>query len=106
MSIVYLTFAIVTTPVLFFMLTWVVVTACRILRPEKPLPLDRRRRVIAHRRAPVREASRPVSVRDIREEQRIHRLQEEATGLCYQYDHGISIGVPTAWIEDLRARRN
>ena len=36
-----LTFALVTVLLLFCMLTWVLVTVCRIYFPEQPLPVER-----------------------------------------------------------------
>ena len=41
MDIVYFAVAAVAVPVLFFMLTWAVVTAYRLLFPEEPRPPEK-----------------------------------------------------------------
>jgi hypothetical protein len=96
----YFLLLIVAVPMLFFMATWAIVTAYRILRPEEPLPLERRP-VEMRRRATARGVPVPVGARDIREDQRYRR-----TTVVYQFYEGDSDGVPLQWREDLWLRRN
>ena len=95
----YLIFIILAVLLSFSMLTWTFVTACRILFPEEPLPLEQDPAV---RRARVAAAGArlPVGTREIREDQR-RRVQAR-----YTFATGISDGLPPCWQEDLRLRRN
>jgi hypothetical protein len=103
MMTVFALFAIVAVPILFFMLTWVVVTACRIFFPEKPLLIDRDA-AIMRRRATEDGASVPVGIREIREDQRF--LNHQGAPSTYHFAHGDSEGLPLSWFEELRDRRN
>ncbi len=91
---------IVAVPMLFFMATWAVVTAYRILRPEEPLPFEEHP-VEVRRRTTARGVPVAVGARDIREDQR----RQSAAG-AYQFFEGYSDGVPLQWREDLWLRRN
>ncbi|MEZ4702462.1 MAG: hypothetical protein R2834_19170 [Rhodothermales bacterium] len=103
MLTVFALFAIIAVPILFFMLTWVVVTACRIFFPEKPLLVDRDAAMI--RRHATREGeSIPVGIREIREDQRY--LNHQGAQSTYHFSHGDSEGLPLSWFEDLHDRRN
>ncbi len=95
----YLLPALVFVPVLFFMLVWAVVTAGRILFPERPLPFDRefslrgwtmrpRHRALVHVAAP-RATTMP------------HVAQA-----VYHFEEGHSDGLPEVWVDDLWLRRN
>lgn len=103
MGIVYLVFLVIAIPVVFFMLTWAVVTAGRLLFPEQPQPLARDP-VRIRQRATAGGVSVPVGVREIREDQRLSR-QGPATA-PYLYAYGASEGLPERWREDLWQRRN
>lgn len=103
MLTVFALFAIIAVPILFFMLTWVVVTACRIFFPEKPLLVERDATLM--RRHATREGgSVPVGIREIRADQRF--LQENAAHSSYHFSQGDSEGLPLSWFEDLNERRN
>lgn len=96
-------FAIVAVPILFFMLTWVVVTACRIFFPEKPYIVKRDYSVL-RRRAAREGMTVPVGAREIREDQRyLFRHSPETT---YHYSDGDSEGLPASWFDELHQRRN
>ena len=98
----HLIFILVAAPLLFFMLTWVVVTAYRICRPEEPLAYECDPATL-HLRAREAGQSVPVGAREIREEQRHYRCAQST----YAYHTGgRSAGVPHAWAEDLWRRRN
>lgn len=103
MPTVFALFAIVAIPILFFMLTWVVVTACRIFFPEKP-QLVEHEGVFLREKAAREGVSIPVGAREIREDQR-HGMRsgEEAN---YHYLQGDSEGLPVSWFEELQNRRN
>ncbi len=103
MLTVFALFAIIAVPILFFMLTWVVVTACRIFFPEKPLLVDRDA-ALFRRHATQEGASIPVGIREIREDQRY--LNHDAPQSTYHFAHGDSEGLPLCWFEDLHGRRN
>lgn len=96
-------FVIVVAPLFFFLFTWAVATACRLYFPERPLPLQadavkRRWRKAAAGRAMA------VGVREIREDQRRHRL--ERSPVRYHYAGFASGELPEDWVEDLWQRRN
>ena len=103
MLTIFALFAIVAIPILFFMLTWVVVTACRIFYPEKPLLIERSEAAV-RRRVTRKGASVPVGVREIREDQR--NYQRRSPQESYHYEHGDSEGLPLCWYEELHHRRN
>jgi hypothetical protein len=94
----YLLLAFAFAPILFFMLVWAIVTAGRILFPEKPMPFDREFslrgwRMRSRYRVPIPSAAlRPQPVED------------ETSG--YSFEAGRSAGLPTAWYTDLWDRRN
>ncbi|ARA93518.1 hypothetical protein AWN76_010355 [Rhodothermaceae bacterium RA] len=101
----YLTFALLAAPMVFFMLIWVVVTAYRIYFPEKPLPFEQDPVVRRWRMTSVGH-SIPVGVREIRQDQR-ERLQTTSPTASYHYADGYaSEGLPEYWMEDLYLRRN
>ncbi len=103
MSTLFALFAIVAVPILFFMLTWVVVTACRIFFPEKPQVVEHTASIM-RQRALEEGISIPVGVREIREDQRHQFIQRSDSS--YYYAHGDSEGLPLSWFEDLHDRRN
>ena len=103
MDIVYFAVAAVTVPVLFFMLTWAVVTAYRLLFPEEPQPPEKDPVVI--RKVTTAQGKHvPVGAREIREDQR-HYYSEHPPA-SYTYLYGESDGFPQKWDEDLSLRRN
>lgn len=59
-------FVLVAVPVLILVAVWAVVTMCRLLFPERPLPFEP---VARRRRAALRGESVPVRLRDILEDQ-------------------------------------
>lgn len=85
-------------PTAFCMLTWVVVTAGRLLFPERPLPFDRDR---LQAWPPQASLEVPVAARDIRQDQQRRRQVR-----TYQYLGGDSEGLPAAWHDELWLRRN
>jgi hypothetical protein len=95
---IYLLFAFVSTSVIFFMLTWVVVSAWRICRPEESTPF-----VTTGERASRMSGVLLVGVREIA--QTVPPVRRPATG-AYAYSWGHSSGLPEIWIQDLVARRN
>lgn len=101
-GIVYLIFALVAVPVLFFMFTWTVVTAYRILFPEEPSPYVQDTAYL-RRRTPVPAEGVLVGVREIREDQ---RRSQSRCGHGYCYSYGSSAGLPENWREDIARRRN
>lgn len=101
----YLTFALLAAPMLFFLLVWVAVTAYRLYFPEKALPFDQDVMVRRWRMTAVGQ-NLPVGVREIRQEQR-ERLQATSPTSSYHYADGYSLeGLPEYWMEDLYVRRN
>ena len=102
-SILYLTFAILITPILFFVFTWAAVTAYRLLAPEKPIPFERDPVVVRKRAAEAGDYV-AVGVREIREDQRL--LFRDQIRPPYHYTAGFSEGLPSVWMEDLWQRRN
>lgn len=103
MSVVYVILAVVAVPVLFFMLTWAVVTVCRLVFPEEPVPAEHDP-VLVRQEAALQGAYVPVGAREIREDRRYHlRAYPPAP---YRYVHGVSEGLPEIWAEDLWRRRN
>jgi hypothetical protein len=103
MPTLFALFAIIAVPILFFMLTWVVVTACRIFFPEKPQVIERDG-VLLRQQASDEGISIPVGAREIKEDQRhLFRSIAEAN---YHYERGDSEGLPVSWFEELHNRRN
>ncbi|GAB5518494.1 MAG: hypothetical protein RhofKO_07450 [Rhodothermales bacterium] len=103
MSTVFSILAMVAVPILFFMLTWVLVTAYRLLKPEEPLPYEYDAAFL-RQQASQAGYSMPVGVREIREDQRHARrmtYQQE-----YEYHGTPTALLPEAWREDLWRRRN
>ena len=103
MSTLFALFAIIAVPILFFMLTWVVVTACRIFFPDKPQMVERNA-TIMRRKVSGEGVSVPVGVREIREDQRHFLIQSSDTS--YHYAHGDSEGLPLSWFEEFHERRH
>lgn len=103
MSILYLTFAILVAPILFFVFTWAAVTAYRLLAPEKPI-LPGGDPVVVRKRATESGQYVAVGVREIREDQRL--LFRDQIRSPYYYSAGFSEGLPSIWMEDLWQRRN
>ena len=103
MPTIFALFAIVAVPILFFMMTWVVVTACKLFFPSDEAEAVEDPGKIRH--YATREGySIPVGVREIREDQRYftdHVRQGE-----YHYEYGDSEGLPVTWYEELMNRRN
>ena len=100
MSIVYVLFAVI-APVLFFMLTWAIVTAYRLVFPDE---LSEQDPVVDRQDATSRGEYVPVGAREIREDRRYYlRAHPPAP---YLYVYGESEGLPELWTEDLWRRRN
>ncbi len=103
MSIVYVLFVVIAVPVLFFMLTWAVVTVYRLVFPDEPIPSEHDP-VVVRQNATSRGEYVSVGAREIREDRRYYlRAHPPAS---YLYVHGESEGVPEIWTEDLWRRRN
>ncbi len=103
MSIVYVLFAVIAVPVLFFMLTWAVVTVYRLVFPDEPIPSEHDP-VVVRQNATSRGEYVPVGAREIREDRRYYlRAHPPAP---YLYVYGESEGLPELWTEDLWRRRN
>ena len=103
MSIVYVLFAVVALPVFFFMLTWVIVTAYRLVFPDEPVPSEHDP-VMDRQQAASRGEYVPVGAREIREDRRHYLRAHPPTPYLYVY--GESEGLPEFWREDLWRRRN
>lgn len=103
MPTLYALLAIVAVPILFFMLTWVAVTSCKILFPSDESEVEQDPGHI--RQVAARQGySIPVGVREIREDQRYFTQQVDQT--TYHYEQGDSEGLPMVWYEELANRRN
>lgn len=90
-NVMFIVLMVLTT---FSMMTWVVVTVCRICLPETPPPLDE----------PVEEAGkRYVGTHEI-----YLTLRRKARCMheTYSYAGGYSEGLPREWQDDLVFRRN
>ena len=96
-------FAIVVVPILFFMITWVAITACRLLFPpehEEVVEDPGKIRYIATQEG----YSIPVGVREIKEDQRFY--SDKLAHTTYHYEYGDSEGLPLSWFEEIVNRRN
>ena len=102
-DIIYFALAALVIPVLFFMLTWAVVTAYRLLFPEESHP-PQKDSVVVRRVAAARGEYVPVGAREIREDQR--EYFSEHLSASYTYTYGESEGFPEKWDKDLLRRRN
>lgn len=96
-------FFVLVGPILVFLLIWAGATVYRLYFPEYPLPFNQSA-VVKREQATTDGQCVPVGVREIREDQRRERRQEDVT--IYNYAWGTSEGVPDAWREDLWQRRN
>lgn len=106
-SLVLLPFALVFVPVGIVMVVWSVVTVCRIMFPERPLPLFQDR-VAERRRRTEAGISVPVGFRDIHDD-----MPEHVRRVSCPYEHYRSEGwlqakghVPEPWMDDVWQRRN
>lgn len=96
-------FLVLVGPILVFLFIWVAATVYRLYFPDTPLPFEQSD--VMRRANATSEGKRvPVGVREIREDQRRQRRQEDVT--IYNYAWGASEGVPESWREDLWRRRN
>nr|MBO2491046.1 hypothetical protein [Rhodothermus marinus] len=95
----YLLPVLVFGPVLFFMLVWALVTAGRILFPERPLPFDREFSLRGWTMRPRHRA--PIHVGATRAES-----FGQADPVPYHFEAGQSDGLPEAWVDELWLRRN
>ena len=102
-DIIYFAIAAVTVPVLFFMLTWAVVTAYRLLFPEVRRP-PKKNPVVVRKIITARGTHVPVGTREIREDQRHYYTEHPPAH--YTYAYGESDGFPEKWDEDLLRRQN
>ncbi|MEM1041574.1 MAG: hypothetical protein AAGI91_03000 [Bacteroidota bacterium] len=95
-------FVVLAIPVIVLMAIWSAVTLCRVLFPERPLPLMRDE-AKERREAIARGESVKVGFREIHEDMREHTRE-----LACPYHHacGCSDGFPEFWLEDLDRRRN
>lgn len=95
-------FAVAAVPALIFMAIWTVVTALRILRPERSLPFARDG-AAERQAARARGEAVGVGFREIHED-----LRTYARDLAREVDcvGGTAHGVPEAWLDDLHRRRN
>jgi len=91
-----LLFVLLVAPVLFFAMTWVVITVLRVYFPEKVLPFDGNPGATAC-------SERRVGVHQIYLNSR--RLLK-VTHRESEFTEGDSGGVPVAWYDDLQQRRN
>lgn len=103
MSILSFIFVAVVIPILFMGLTWVAVTAYRVLFPEEGRPYEEEP-VVVRQKATAEGTSVPVGAREIREDQRY--LFSVSSSVYYSYAYGESDGIPEIWIEDLWRRQN
>ena len=91
-------------PALVLAVIWAVVTAWRLLHPERPLPFlpDR---AAERRAATARGESVPVGFREIREDV---LAQARTLALPYRYPvaDGLRHHLPEPWLDDLQRRRN
>lgn len=95
----YLLLMLILGSMLFSMLVWAIVTAGRILFPERPLPFDRE---FSLRAWTMHSRSRaPVHVTASRATALSHSAQAP-----YHFEEGHSDGLPESWVDDLWLRRN
>ena len=85
------------SPTLFFMLTWVLVTAVRVLKQEKPGRMERASTFV-HRTTRTRKA---VAVAVKGEEG-----SRDDDAKYYTLSRGWSSGIPESWHSELWIRRN
>lgn len=97
-------FFVLVGPILVFLLIWAGAAAYRLYFPERPLPFEKEHSGRWTRSMTDSDGGVPVGVRDIREQQRRERRQEDVT--IYNYAWGASKGVPESWKEELWQRRN
>lgn len=99
-------FLIAGIPVVFTMAVWVVVTAIRILRPEKEQDLlsDRSYRMRVSVRAGKKVRVRFSDIRELERERAVEGGEELNT--IYVRQEGESMGIPFDWYSDLDVRRN
>lgn len=102
MQVTSLIIVLVTVPIAFCMLTWVVATVYRLYFPVE---------IESAPDIPIRFSPPPescdtvmaVGVREIKESQR----RQLNSSLCrYSYSHGTSNGLPSDWVDDVWHRRN
>jgi hypothetical protein len=96
-------FFVLIGPILVFLLIWIGAAVYRLYFPDHPLPFEEDP-VVKRAKATSDGECVPVGVREIREDQRRERRQEDVT--IYNYAWGASEGVPDSWREDLWRRRN
>ncbi len=86
-------------PLLFVLVVWAVVTACRLLLPEEPEPFTSSDAVVrAASRRPVQ-----VGAREIRADIRFRQRHETSS---YSYADHASGGLPETWCKDVSHRLN
>jgi hypothetical protein len=97
-----LIFVLIGVPVVFCVLTYLVATAYRIYVPEKLTPIDEPVELLSRREARTERVL--VGIREIKEDQR--RLSTIRATSSYTFSNGLSSGLPSDWIEEVRRRRN
>lgn len=100
-------FLLVAVPVIFGVAVWALVTAFRILYPERPLPKPPAPRWRRREQAEPWRSAR-VGFREIHDEMQGHARR---VTLPYRLDRqrqrvGMKGGVPERWLDDIFERRN
>lgn len=99
-------FVVAAVPALIFMAIWTVVTALRLLRPERSLPVMRNG-VVERRAAGARGEALGVGFREIREDLKARQRAQTQEKTGAPDPVGEKAGrIPEAWLEDLYRRRN
>ncbi len=102
MEVTSLIIILMTVPVAFCMLTWLVATAYRLYVPEKA---ETAREIPIRFSRPLRSFDTVVAV-DAREIKAGQRRELDRIGCRYAYSRGLSTGPPVDWIDELWRRRN
>ncbi|NND71824.1 MAG: hypothetical protein HKN43_09605 [Rhodothermales bacterium] len=92
-------FTLIVAPILFFLLTWILVTAVRILRADRTVRLERASTFV-HRRTGARKVM-AVAVKSESDTREAYERDES-----YMLADGWSSGIPNSWHSELWIRRN
>ena len=92
-------FTLIISPILFFLLTWILVTAVRVLKQERTVRVERASTVV-HRRTGAKKALAVA----VKSESSLREGDDRENS--YTLTDGWSSGIPGAWHNELWIRRN
>ena len=90
---------LILSPILFFLLTWILVTVVRVFKQERPVRLERASTFV-HRRTGARKAMAVA----VKSDSSLRESDERDDS--YTLTDGWSSGIPGAWHGELWIRRN